>query len=225
MSKILFAFDFDETIINVNVDDWFTDAAPDKPFETSGFSCWTDYMQLIFNTIHSRGYSKEQVLAAMDSIEISAPIVASLRAISKSEKADAVIISDANTLCIERILEKNGLAGVFKTIISNPTSFDDEDLLKIDYYHRDHGCARCPANLCKSKALAPYKVGYDKVVYVGDGYNDCCPSLNLSANDVVVARQGFPLAQHVNDSGVLKATLHDVEFNEALLETVQDILL
>ena len=225
MSKILFAFDFDETIISVNVDDWFTDAAPDTPFETSGFTCWTDYMQSIFTTIHSRGYSKEQILAAMDGIEISPPLLATCRAIFKSENADAVIISDANTFCIKRILEKNGLAGVFKTVISNPASFDNEDLLNIDYYHRDHGCPSCSANLCKTKALAPYKEGYDKIVYVGDGYNDICPSLALSTNDVVLARKGFPLAEHVNDSGLLKATLHVVDFNEELLETVQDILL
>ena len=225
MSKILFAFDFDETIIDVNIDDWFTDAAPDKPFETSGFSCWTDYMQLIFTTIQSRGYSKEQILAAMDSIEISPPLMATCRAIGKSENADAVIVSDANTYCIKRVLEKNGLAGVFKTIISNPTSFDNQDFLKIDYYHRDHGCPRCSANLCKRKALVPHKVGYDKIVYVGDGYNDICPSLALTVNDVVVARRGFALAKHVNDSGLLKATLHVVDFNEALVETVQDILL
>ena len=65
----------------------------------------------------------------------------------------------------------------------------------------------------------------DWIVYIGDGSNDVCPSLSLSSNDVVVARKGFPLAKHVNDSGLLKATLHVVDFNEELVETVQEILL
>lgn len=225
MSKILFAFDFDKTMINVDLDDWFTDAVPDKPFESSGFTCWTDYMQSIFTTIHSRGYGRDQILAGMDSIKISPSLVAVCRAISKADNADAVIISDANTYCIRRVLEANGLTGIFKDIISNPTSFDSQELFKINYFHRDHGCPRCPANLCKTKALAPYKLGYDKIVYVGDGYNDVCPSLALTSNDVVVARKGFPLAEHVNDSGLLKATLYAVDFNEVLVETVQDILL
>lgn len=227
MSKILFAFDFDETIINVNVDDWFTDAAPDKPFESSGFACWTDYMQSIFTTVHSRGYTREQILDGMDSIKISPPVSAVCRAISKSENVDAVVISDANTFCIKRILEANGLGGTFQHIISNPSSFstDNDDLFTIDYYHRNHGCSRCPANLCKSKALSPYKVGYDKIVYVGDGYNDICPSLSLANNDAVVARKGFHLAEHVNDSGLLKATLHVVDFNEALVEVVEEMIL
>jgi len=39
-----------------------------------------------------------------------------------------------------------------------------------------------------------------------------------------MARKGLHLAKHVNDSGQLKATLHVVDFNEALLETVEAIL-
>jgi len=224
MSKILFAFDFDETLINLNVDDWFMDVVSDISFEDSEFTCWTDYMQTLFTVIHSRGYSREQILAAMDNIKIAPPITAACRAIFNSENADAIVISDANTLCIKRILRANGMAEMFKDIVSNPTFFDNQGLLKIDYYHRDHGCPRCPANLCKTKALAPYKMGYDKIVYVGDGDNDICPSLSLSANDVVVAREGLELAKHVNDSGQLKATLHVVKFDEALLETIQAIL-
>ena len=226
MSKILFAFDFDHTIINVNVDDWFIDAVPDvKAFEDSGFTCWTDYMQQIFATMHSHGYDREQILVGLDSIKISPAIMAACRAISKSENADAVVISDANTFSIKRILTTNGLGEVFSDVISNPTFFNNQGLFKIDYHHRNHGCPRCPANLCKSRALAPYKVGYDKIVYVGDGDNDICPSLSLSSNDIVIARKGLNLANHVNDNGLLKARLHIVDFNETLVKTVQDILL
>ena len=227
MFKILFAFDFDETIIDVDLDDWFIDAALGKPFESSSFACRPDYMQSIFATIHSRGYTREQILDGMDSIKISPSVAAVCRAISKSENVDAVIISDANTFCIKRILEANGLGGTFQHIISNPASFDTdkEDLLKVDYYHHNHGCSRCPANLCKSKALSPYKVGYDKIVYIGDNYNDICPSLSLASNDAVVAKKGFHLAKHVNDSGLLKATLHVVDFNEALVEVIEEMIL
>jgi len=224
MSKTLFAFDFDRTLIDVNVDYWFTDLAADKPFERNSFTCWTDYMQMIFTVIKSRGYAKEQILAGMDSIKVSPSIKSACRAIYESNNVDAIIISDANTLSIKRILQANGMVEMFKDIVSNPAFFDDQGLLKIDYCQRDHGCSRCPANLCKTKALAPFKVGYDKIVYVGDGHNDICPSLSLSSNDVVVARKGLHLAKHVNDSGQLKATLHIVDFNEALLETIQAIL-
>lgn len=225
MSKILFAFDFDRTLIDVNVDYWFIDlAATGKSFQRSGFACWTDYMQQMFTVIRSRGYGKDHILAGMDSIKISPSVKASCCAIFESDKADAIIISDANTLSIKRILEANGMAEMFKDVISNPAFFDEQGLLKIEYCQRDHGCPRCPLNLCKTKALIPHKVGYDKIVYVGDGHNDICPSLSLSANDVVVAKEGLHLAKHVNDSGQLKATLHVVDFDKALLGTIQGIL-
>ena len=225
MSKILFAFDFDQTLIDMNVDYWFTNlAATGKSYQQSGFSCWTDYMQMTFTAIKSRGYGKDHILAGMDSIKISQPVMTACRAIFQSDKADAIIISDANTLCIKRILEANGIAEAFKDVISNPAFFDSQGLLKIDYCQRDHGCPRCPLNLCKTKALTPYKAGYDKIVYVGDGHNDICPSLSLSASDVVIAKKGLHLAKHVNDSGLLKATLHVVEFDNSLVETIQSIL-
>ena len=223
--KILFAFDFDRTLIEVNVDQWFIDlAAADTSFLASGFTCWTDYMQQMFTMIKSRGYGREQILAGMDSIRVSPAVKTACSIIFESNSTDAMIISDANTFAIKRILEANGMAEMFKDVISNPAFFDDQDLIKIDYCHRNHGCPRCPTNLCKSKALAPYKVGYDKIVYVGDGHNDICPSLSLSSNDVVIAKKGLYLANHVNDNGLLKASLHIVDFNEALVETVQSIL-
>ena len=225
MSKILFAFDFDRTLIDVNVDCWFIDlAATDTSYQKSGFTCWTDYMQMMFKTIRSRGYGKECILAGMDSIKISPSVKAACSAIFESDKADAIIISDANILSINRILEANGMTEMFKDVISNPAFFDSEGLLKIDYCQRDHGCPRCPLNLCKSKTLTLYKTGYDKVVYVGDGHNDICPSLSLTANDVVVAKKGLYLAKHVNDSGLLKATLHIVDFDKTLVETIHGIL-
>ena len=225
MSKILFAFDFDRTLIDANVDYWFIDlAATGKSYQKSGFPCWTDYMQMMFTAMKSHGYDKEHILAGMDSVKISPPVKAACSAIFESDKADAIIISDANTLSIKRILEANGMMEMFKDVISNPAYFDSQGLLKIDYCQRDHGCPRCPLNLCKSKALASYKGGYDKIVYVGDGHNDICPSLSLSTKDVVVAKKDLYLAKHVNDSGLLKATLHIVDFDKALLETIQCIL-
>ena len=225
MSKILFAFDFDQTLIDVNVDYWFIDlAATGNSYRRSGNACWTDYMQEMFTAIKSRGYGKEDILAGMDSIKIAPPVVAACRAIFESGNADAIIISDANTLSIRRILEANGMAEMFKDVISNPAYFDSQGLLTIDYCQRDHGCPKCPLNLCKTKALTAYKVGYDRIVYVGDGHNDICPSLSLTSSDVVIAKKGLHLAKHVNDSGLLKATLHVVDFNNALLETVQHIL-
>ena len=75
MSKILFAFDFDQTLIDVNVDYWFIDlAATGKSYRRSGNACWMDYMQEMFTVIKSRGYGKEGILAGMGSIKITPPV-------------------------------------------------------------------------------------------------------------------------------------------------------
>lgn len=75
---------------------------------------------------------------------------------------------------------------------------------------RPVGCPRCPSNLCKGRALHAIlrtEVGVGKhaavspapcrVVYVGDGSNDMCPSMCLRECDVVLARKGFRLAKEL----------------------------
>ena len=59
-----------------------------------------------------------------------------------------------------------------------------------------HGCPLCPANLCKGQELEALRrrAAYARVVYAGDGANDLCPALILSAGDAVLARAGHALA-------------------------------
>ncbi|KAK9836188.1 hypothetical protein WJX81_007747 [Elliptochloris bilobata] len=59
-----------------------------------------------------------------------------------------------------------------------------------------HGCPLCPANLCKGQELEALRrrAAYSRVVYAGDGANDLCPALILSAGDAVLARKGHALA-------------------------------
>ena len=73
---------------------------------------------------------------------------------------------------------------------------------------RPVGCPRCPANLCKGRALhavlgtaagagaaAPASPAPSRVVYVGDGSNDLCPGMCLRECDVLLARKGYRLAE------------------------------
>ena len=56
-------------------------------------------------------------------------------------------------------------------------------------------------NLCKGQILEDYIASSEKkfslVCYVGDGKNDFCPSLRLSANDLVCVREGFSLVKYI----------------------------
>jgi len=80
------------------------------------------------------------------------------------------------------------------------------------------GCPRCPVNLCKGRALLAMLLpatggGGDgagpRIVYVGDGSGDACPSLLLRPGDVVLARAGFPLAAAIEKHGGTRATVRE----------------
>lgn len=60
-----------------------------------------------------------------------------------------------------------------------------------------HGCPRCPSNLCKGAQVRKLRgrQPYRRIVYCGDGANDICAALHLGPGDVVLARQGYALAQ------------------------------
>ena len=56
-------------------------------------------------------------------------------------------------------------------------------------------------NLCKGEILEDYITtsgkNFSLVCYVGDGKNDFCPSLRLSAGDLTCVREGFSLEKYI----------------------------
>lgn len=67
--------------------------------------------------------------------------------------------------------------------------------------HGSHGCPLCPENLCKGRELDAMRAAVPRrrVVYAGDGANDLCPALCLGAEDVVLARAGYPLEKLIRE--------------------------
>jgi pyridoxal phosphate phosphatase PHOSPHO2 len=114
---------------------------------------------------------------------------------------DAIIISDSNTLFIRWVLDAAQLHGHVRTVYTNPATLDESSgrvhLLPL----HSHACKTCPVNMCKTQALQAYinerqatGVTYSRVAYVGDGGNDLCPVMSMSAQDVAFPRAGFTLA-------------------------------
>ena len=73
-----------------------------------------------------------------------------LDAVRAAPDADAIIISDANSIFIDCILQECGVADVFSTVLTNPASFNEEGLMTVAWHHT-HTCQRCSAtpNMCK----------------------------------------------------------------------------
>ncbi|PRW32627.1 inorganic pyrophosphatase 3 [Chlorella sorokiniana] len=105
---------------------------------------------------------------------------------SGSSAIDVAVISDANTVYIETILTHHGLSPAVLEVHSNPAEWRGGALRVAPYHTAPHGCRHCPSNLCKGQVLASLLqrqaaagLRYDRVLYVGDGKGDYCPSALL----------------------------------------------
>ena len=62
---------------------------------------------------------------------------------------EVIVISDANTYFINHILETHGLDNCVTKVFSNPAYFDENGLLRIEWYHSQDYCDLSNKNMCK----------------------------------------------------------------------------
>lgn len=80
----------------------------------------------------------------------------SLHAVRAAQDTDAIIISDANSMFIECIVQECGVADVFRAVLTNPATFSNDGLLSVTGHHT-HSCQRCrhTPHMCKGKFKSP----------------------------------------------------------------------
>lgn len=71
------------------------------------------------------------------------------------------------------------------------------------------------------------KNGERKMIYLGDGNGDYCPSLRLGENDHVMPRKDFPLWKRIRNSHrIVMAKVHDwgngEEMERILIQLIDD---
>lgn len=207
--KLLVAADFDDTLIAANSDIYIRKLMPNngkipetiaRMYSTSN---WTKYMGAIFRHLCENGVTREQILRCMDEIAFVSGMKELLQ-FTSNRSCDVIIISDSNSVFIDRILQNAGLDKTIQKVYTNPAAFDSDDCLRIENYHDQDWCDLSTVNLCKGHILDAHiaeqkKIGvsYDSVAYVGDGGNDLCPTLRLKTGDVVFPRRGFKLIEKV----------------------------
>lgn len=141
----------------------------------------------------------------------------------KEKDHEIIIISDSNSVFIEMILKKSGMADMINHVFTNPAHFDDSGCLRIVYYQKQDWCDLSTVNMCKGYILQEYitkrkkdGVDFGRVYYIGDGTNDFCPSLTLTENDYVCPRTEFRLLKKIqkhfeevkNSNGKIQQKLH-----------------
>ncbi|WOL11158.1 hypothetical protein Cni_G19919 [Canna indica] len=230
---ILVVFGFDKTIIDCDNDNWVVDELgvtvlfqrllPTMP--------WNTLMDKIMAELHSRGRSVEEVADCLR----RAPMIPRVAEAIKTAYALGYLIhnfccswvvSDANMFFIETILKHHGLLECFSEINTNPSYVDEEGRLRI-FPHHDFitcslGCGLCPPNMCKGKVIdriqaSSFTEGKKRLIYLGDGQGDYCPSLRLSEGDYIMPRKNYPCWDLIcNNPQLLKPQVREWSNGEQL---------
>ncbi len=187
-------------------------------------------MDHAFMNIHRASCGKEEVLEFMGRLRFFEQSVRAVKAVRENKNADSIIISDSNSVFIDRILYKEGLRDHFSHVFTNPAHFGENGRLHVNRFHSHtcQCCARTP-NMCKGAILSEFirkNRGYAKVIYVGDGRGDYCPCVGLRETDVVVCREGYTLAQQLTNplgQEEVKATVQVVNFECSLGDCITEL--
>ncbi|KAL0731702.1 hypothetical protein Bca4012_027796 [Brassica carinata] len=241
-NNIVVVFDFDKTIIDVDSDNWVVDGLgfTDLFNQLLPTMPWNTVMDRMMKEIHDQGKTIEEIKEVLKTIPIHPRVVPAIKS-AHALGCELRILSDANVFFIETIVEHLGISEYFSEINSNPGFVDEHDTLRISPYHdftnSSHGCSHrtCPPNMCKGliieriqESLA--KEGKKKMIYLGDGAGDYCPSLKLKAEDYVMPRKNFPVWDLISQNPMLvKAAIREWTDGESLerilMGTIEEILL
>lgn len=105
--------------------------------------------------------------------------------LTREKGLDVKIVSDGLDFYIRAVLQKHGLGDI--EFYSNRVIFGEGDTLNFAFPEANALCGRC--GTCKNKILNDHRLMYEKIIYIGDGHSDVCPSRSA---DLVFAK-GFLL--------------------------------
>ncbi|GJT62823.1 inorganic pyrophosphatase 2-like protein [Tanacetum coccineum] len=220
MSNIVVVFDFDKTIIDIDSDNWVVDelGATELFNQLLRTMPWNSVMDKMMDELHIQGKTIKDLEQVLNRVPIHPRIVPAIKAVH-SFGCDLRVVSDANTFYIDTVLRHLGVRECFSEINTNPGFVDDEGTLRILPYHdfnkSTHGCNLCPPNMCKGKVIERIQSIFGteekkKIIYLGDGAGDFCPSLKLVDGDFMMPRKDFPVWELIcNNRDLVKAEIHE----------------
>ncbi|KAI8894270.1 phosphatase phospho-type, partial [Globomyces pollinis-pini] len=223
--KYLIALDFDFTTIDEDSDMYILkQLSPDliEPFKQSKMQ-WTDLCHHMAGELHSKGFKETDIRNALHTIPFN-PAMKEFFELVHGFGNEIIIISDANHVYIDTISKAKNIHHYISHVVTNPAHFDDTGRLCIKWYSTDsHNCPNsCSLNLCKGRELNAF-IGskeYDRIVYIGDGRNDFCPSTKLRKQDLVLVRKGMGFAkklQNPQDRKLIEAELIEWDTADEIL--------
>jgi pyridoxal phosphate phosphatase PHOSPHO2 len=196
-SRRLVVFDYDWSLVNENSDVYVVrELRPAllQLFEQKRDQGWTQTMDELMTALFEEGVTVDEIKKCVAAIPMEDSVLAAA-VLAKDHGAELKIVSDANTVFIQAMLEARGLSDLFSEVVTNPACVDKRGCLRVEPHQaidEPHGCVGrfCPSNMCKGGIMEQLlkEQQYSSVVYVGDGSGDFCACSKLSAGDTICAR-------------------------------------
>ncbi|KAK1289291.1 Inorganic pyrophosphatase 2 [Acorus calamus] len=241
MAGVIVIFDFDKTIIDCDSDNWVVDGLGATALfeELLPTMPWNSLMDRMMSELHSQGKTIEDIVDCLRTAPLHPQVISAIKT-AHALGCELRIVSDANYFFIETILKHHGLFDYFSEINTNPGFVDEEGKLRIQPYHdlfnsASHGCTNpCPPNMCKGLIIkriqdAMLSEGKKRIIYLGDGKGDYCPSLKLGEGDFMMPRKNYPVWELITSNPLLlKAEIHGwsnaEELEKVLLKLINILL-
>ncbi|KAK3220166.1 hypothetical protein Dsin_014136 [Dipteronia sinensis] len=239
LAGIVVIFDFDKTIIDCDSDNWvldqfgFTDLfnqlLPTMP--------WNSLVDRMTKELHSQGKTIEDIEEVLKRVPIHPRIIPAIKS-AHALGCDLKIVSDANIFFIETFLKHHGVRELFSEIHTNPSFVNEEGRLRI-FPHHDFtksplpcNTNLCPPNMCKAMVIEKIQASLStekKLIYLGDGIGDFCPSLKLKETDFLMPRKDFPVWDLIcQNKKLIVAEIHEwsdgEELEHVLLHLINSIV-
>lgn len=188
--------DFDGTIstrdIGYDLFDRYGEQEPWEPDLVSGRIGIRDYWRGVVRTLREP-LTPELLDSYLRSIPID-PGFLDLLDLVRREGIPFTVLSDGLSIYVHRYLELHGLTGLH--VVCNEAWTNDASELEVRFPYAVDGCD-CPSAVCKRNVLLTASGPDDRIIYIGDGLSDFCPT---ECADVIFAKGN--LAAHCNRNGL-----------------------
>jgi 2,3-diketo-5-methylthio-1-phosphopentane phosphatase len=237
--KILVIFDLDNTILCETTDYKLFSLLREEKLKEAQSPCnnWAHHMQKIYLTMKEDSITIEEIKKVVQSIPLMEGFSEIFELISRNKnKFETLIVSGANTLYIEWIIDYHKLHNIIDGYYSNIAQPHDDLLIKIVPNH-SHDCRTCEVDQaqCKKKVLhdffkirgVDYQRDYSNILYIGDGENDYCPSTLLDQKNHLFPREEYALHKMLSDEKIktkLECNIHPWKNGFNIIEVINKLL-
>ena len=209
--KYLIVFDFDQTIVDKDseyeqVKMIFSEEEYNKMVQMDYY----DGFNYFFKRLKEIGLTLNDLHSYLEKLELSPKMDELFKYLRQNKsKYDIIVLSSYIDYSIKYVLKFHGVLDLFDDFLCNKAEMGNnkwKQLLYIPKNQLPHSCEMCVPSQCKSheikKFLKEKNKHYDKILYIGDGSNDFCPTKKiLKHGDIVFPRADYSLMKILSTMG------------------------